>query len=74
MFEFRIKQMMLQARYELQQRAAVRCRHLGNVAMMKGDDKTAALYDRSAEFAELRAAALFAELLDLAENYLEQRQ
>ena len=74
MFEFRIKQMMLQARYELQQRAAVRCRHLGNVAMMKGDDKTAALYDRSAEFAELRAAALFAELLDFAENYLEQRQ
>jgi hypothetical protein len=73
MFEFRIKQMTLQARYELQQRAAVRCRHLGNVAMMKGDNKTAALYDRSAEFAEMRAAALFSELLELSQNFVGER-
>jgi hypothetical protein len=38
--------------------------------MMKGDDKTAALYDRSAEFAEMRAAALFAELLEVSENFV----
>jgi hypothetical protein len=65
-FEVRIKSLTLKARVELQQRTAIACRARANNARLNHQDEVAAVYDRSAEFAEMRAAALFSELLELA--------
>jgi len=68
--QVRIRASTLGARIHLQERTAVRMRAMSNNALLHHRDADAAAYDRSASFAERKAAKLFEELLTLTEGYL----
>ena len=61
----------LKARVRVQRRTAVTLQAMSNNARLNHQDGAADLFEHSAEFAERKAAALFAELLTLTEGYLK---
>ena len=61
----------LKARVRVQRRTAVTLRAMSNNARLHHQDGAADLFEHSAEFAERKAATLFAELLTLTEGYLK---
>lgn len=68
--QVRIRASTLGARIHLQERTAVRMRAMCNNALLHYHDEQAEIYERSALYAERKAAALFKELLDLTEAYI----
>jgi hypothetical protein len=61
----------LKARIRVQARTGTQLRAMSNNARLHHQDGAADLFERSAEFAERKAARLFDELLDLTEGYLK---
>ena len=59
------------ARIRVQARTATQLRAMSNNARLNPQDGAADLFERSAEFAERKAARLFEEFLDLTEGYLK---
>jgi hypothetical protein len=61
----------LKARIRVQRRTGMQLRAMSNNARLHHQDGAADLFEHSAEFAERKAAALFAELLTLTEGYIK---
>jgi hypothetical protein len=64
----------LKARIRTHARTGAQLRAMSNNARLNHQDGAADLFERSAEFAERKAARLFDELLDLTDGYLKAEQ